>query len=169
MHRSCPTVRSGGSHRNKVWWIQPYIQTTFIAVEIENLGKLTWIIYLKRQNVTSCLPLSVFWFRLKEEKDDSTFHLLTDFASAGISLPFRKFGTYRTYLSIINVYSPYTKASDNKAKSLHIPISFRSALGRAPGAKKSPAFATNPWQGSVCVCVCVLMLQIPQLCQKGQT
>lgn len=53
------------------------------------------------------------------------------------------------YLSIINMQSPYTKASDNKAKSLHIPISF--LLGCAPGAKKSLAFAKNSWQSWVCV------------------
>lgn len=94
-HRPRPTAHSGGSHRDKVWWVQPYIQTTFIAVEMESLGKLTWIIYLKRQNVTSCLPLSVFWFRLNEGRADSMLCLLTDFASAGILLPFRKFGTYR--------------------------------------------------------------------------
>lgn len=57
------------------------------------------------------------------------------------------------YLSIINMQSLYTKASDNKAKSLHIPISF--LLGCAPGAKKSLAFAKNSWQSWVCGGVCV--------------
>lgn len=68
----------------------------FITVEIGSFGNLTWTIYLKRQNMISSLPLSVFWFSLNEGRVDSTLCLLTGFASVEILLPFRKLGTYWT-------------------------------------------------------------------------
>lgn len=68
----------------------------FVIVEMGSFGNLTWIIYLKRQHMISSLPLSAFWFSLKEGRVDSTLCLLIGFAYVEIVLPFRKFGTYQT-------------------------------------------------------------------------
>lgn len=109
--------------------------------------------------MTSCLPLSVFWFRLNEGRADGALCLLTDYFLLEFCCLSENLG-HRGHLSIITAHSPYTKACDYKAKFLHIPICF--PLGCAPKAKKSLAFAKNSQWDWVCMCVhiCVCVLHI---------